>query len=436
MHNVTSCWSLSELSDIIGAMKIYRALALLSGLLLFSSLDISAQTAADSEFESVFAPFPDKIRVGSRNNEVIISWEDSPDALYGYKIFRLTELPDLDNYTRAEMIGETLPGIQLYTYKATDDTAYYYFILAKTEAGSVYEIFIPLRNVTLLPVQVAVDPVQRPSLVVPGTVEALTAEQAGDAVKLTFKPSADAGRIVLYRATSPILTAVNLLESILVAVLDEGTGAYLDYPIPGIPYFYAVIPEAQLKAGSTSFIAGKNSTRNAVTIPAGLYRTGLPSPNPVSRSIPLPLLVLDRGIRSDSPLSPLAPRASATVSADTEKAINDVVSLAGRSRSSIQPVKTLPRPATRSGEEALLFEIVSRDFQGGNYSAAVRNLTLFLSLPRSSDIAAQARFYRGQSYVLLGQWREAFFEFLQVQPYYYRESKLWLDYLLDILQSL
>jgi hypothetical protein len=416
-------------------MKIPTVPFILCLVLILVFSPIFAQSDAET-IEPVFAPFPDKIRVGSRNNEVIISWEDTIDAQFGYRIYRSKELPSQENYVQAELLGESQPGKQFFSYRVSEETAYYYFILAKTEADLVYEIFIPLRNVTLLPVQIVLDtPISRPSIIV-GTINHLRAEQAGEMVRISFQPSADAGRAVLYRATAPILSAVNLLESIIIAVLEEGRNDYQDYPIPGIPYFYAVIPESQLKAGSTIFTAGKNSTEHAVIIPAGLYRVGLPTANPISRSIPLPLLVFDRSIRSDLPLSTLNQVPLTKVSSDTEKAIHDLVVLVGRTRTITQPPQTLPKTTVQSGEQVLLSEIITRDFLAGNYNTAIKNLGLFLSLPRSTAVAAQARFYRGQSYVMLGLWREAFFEFLQSQTEYYRESKLWIDYLLDVLQSL
>ena len=393
---------------------------------------------AETTITPVFAPFPDKIRVGSRATDIIISWEDSPDVQFGYSIFRSEELPAIENYKMAEKLADVASDVGTYTLKSTNNVAYYYFILAKTADDSVYEIFIPLRNVTLMPVEVAAaETTPSISELAVNTVMELKAELAVDAVKISFKNTRSV-RTVLYRATVPVRNSVDLLNSIVVTVLDSGISAYQDYPIPGVPYYYAAIPETSLKTGTISFTPGLNSTIAAVTIPAGLFRSGLPAANPVSRSIPLPYLVIDRGVSQNSNLAQPNRFISVPISADTEKAVNDILRQAGKESSIEQP--SLSNPGSLStvsrGEAYLLQEILVSNFTKDQYADTVKNLNLFLSLPRSPEVAARARLFKGQSYVKLGLWREAFFEFLQAQPYYYRECTVWIDYLLDMLNDL
>ena len=86
------------------------------------------------------------------------------------------------------------------------------------------------------------------------------------------------------------------------------------------------------------------------------------------------------------------------------------------------------------GEEYALRSIVSGYFSKGSYAEAVRQFTLYLSLPRSDANAAKARFYRGQAEALVGSYREAFFDLLQSQESYHIESSAWIDYILEELR--
>ncbi|OHD19474.1 MAG: hypothetical protein A2087_00945 [Spirochaetes bacterium GWD1_61_31] len=400
----------------------------------------ATETAADNEAEAVFAPFADRIRVGSRGAQVVITWQDSVDVTNGYSIYRHTALPSLENYQGAIKIGEIGQGVQSFTATIPDETPYYYFLLAKTDNGTLYEIFIPLRNVTLMPVQVVVEISEATAVSAQPQITSLQAELAQDAVRLNLTSSGASGRVVLYRSTDQIESAVDLLNTVVIAILDASETRFLDYPIPGIAYYYAAIPESQLKSGTITFKAGQNTTNQPISIQAGLYRIGLPEANPVSRSMPLPFLVLNRGVSQDIALAGPGQTELRSVSPPTEKVISELLARLGPAAAPVRPELLYPgdlAQASRSaGEDYLLHQIISGDFQSGNYDSAVRNLTLFLSLPRSETNATLARFYRGQAYVMLGLWREAFFEFLQTQQGYYLESSGWIDYLLTILQSL
>ena len=153
-----------------------------------------------------------------------------------------------------------------------------------------------------------------------------------------------------------------------------------------------------------------------------------------SRSIPLPYLVLTRGLQDARPVSleEQAPVAR-QLSAETEKVIVNLQDAIG------VPVK-ISRPAitifpedlqTPGGGEEYTLRLVVGDFLAkGLYAQAAERFTLFLSLPRSDTNAAKARFYRGQALAMSGSYREAFFDMLQAQDFFYMESSAWVDYIL------
>lgn len=419
---------------------LFIALALALGL---------GAAAQGSGADTVFAPYPSRLRVGVREDLVLISWEDSPDLSSGYVIFRHGAEPSADNFADAVMIGDALSGSPAFEYRPPDDAPYYYFVLGRSDLG-VYEVFIPLRNASLAPISAEVASA-RPQESAPG-VSSATASQApgsppvsgvsarvdGDAVRIGFVADASLGRLVLYRGTAPFRDAQALLSASIAAVLPAGSSDYVDYPIPGIEYYYALVPERELLGGRLGVEPGRNASERPVLIPAGLYRVGLPSSTSYARSAPLPFLVLTRRVTDADPLirEDLAPQAR-PVSAATEKAIASLVASAGLAPSYSRPAITIFPEDLRTGPSSdfSLYTISAGSLARGNYEQAARELNLYLSLPRSPAATARARFYRGQALAMTGAWREAFFELLRAEDSHYLAVQPWLDYVLYKLSS-
>lgn len=427
-------------------------------LSLALALGLGTVAAQGSEAEAVFAPYPSRLRVGVREDVVIISWEDSPDLSSGYVVFRHSAEPSAGNFADAVMIGDAESGSPAFEYRPPDDGPYYYFVLGRSQSG-VYEVFIPLRNASLAPIR-AEAAASRPTQASPGTASPGTAAQAapaaagpqpsavpvdgvsarveGDAVRIGFVADASLGRLVLYRGTAPFRDAQALLSATIAAVLPSGSADYVDYPIPGIEYYYALVPERELLGGRLGVEPGRNATLRPVLIPAGLYRVGLPSSTSYARSAPLPFLVLTRRVTDADPLirEDLAPQAR-PVSAATEKSIVSLVASAGVAPSFSRPAITIfPEDLkTSPSSDFSLYTISAGSLARGNYEQAARELNLYLSLPRSPAATARARFYRGQALAMTGAWREAFFELLRAEDSHYLAVQPWLDYVLFKLSS-
>lgn len=421
-----------------------------SALFIALALALGFGAAAQgSEADTVFAPYPSRLRVGVREDLVLISWEDSPDLSSGYVIFRHSAEPSADNFADAVMIGDAESGSPAFEYRPPDDGPYYYFVLGRSESG-VYEVFIPLRNASLAPIR-AEAAASRPATATPGTaapsaapqpsavpVAGVTARVEGDAVRIGYVADASLGRLVLYRGTAPFMDAQALLSATIAAVLPAGSSDYVDYPIPGIEYYYALVPERELLGGRLGVEPGRNATQSPVLIPAGLYRVGLPSSTSYARSAPLPFLVLTRRVTDADPLirEDLAPQVR-PVSAATEKAIASLVASAGLAPSFSRPAITIfPEDLkTSPSSDFSLYTISAGSLARGNYEQAARELNLYLSLPRSPAATARARFYRGQALAMTGAWREAFFELLRAEDSHYLAVQPWLDYVLFKLSS-
>ncbi|HOZ71884.1 MAG TPA: hypothetical protein PK179_05165 [Spirochaetales bacterium] len=425
--------------------------AIASVLLALAAL--SPVLAQDGE-GSVFAPYPSRIRIGVRGREIVLSWEDSSDIVSGYAVYRHDEFPDASNFERALLLGYSDSGSKGFAYAPVDDRPYYYFVLGRVPepvpegSPAEYRIFIPLRNVPIEPVALAAQAVpaaaptvaassERPKAAKP-RLSGILARADGDAIVVSIDSDGDSGRLVVYRGTSPIRSSSDLLDAALAAIVEQASGPYRDYPVPGVDYYYAIIPEKDLVAGIVELKAGANATASPVSLRAGAFRVGLPSSGAASRSMPLPYLVLTRGFEDAKPVSAGDPTPrSRALKAETEKAIAALVSTSGSAtRAERPPITIFPEDLQSGGggEEYALRSIVAGYFSKGSYSEAVRQFTLYLSLPRSEKNAAKARFYRGQAEALVGSYREAFFDLLQSQASYHIESSAWIDYILEELR--
>jgi hypothetical protein len=444
------------------SMKPYtyaRAASVFSVLLL--AFCLSPVTAQDGAEAAVFAPYPSRLRVGVRDDKVLISWEDSVDLSLGYVIYRHRNEPSAENFAEAIMIGDAEAGAESFEYAPPDDSPYYYIVLGRSESG-VYEVFIPLRNVSLVgiaapgapslasgsgtgaqsaaPSSAASAPAAGQATVAAQSdvsslspVTELSASIDGDSIIVGFKASPDAGRLIVYRGTSPFSQNAAILDAVVAALVEPSEASFRDYPVPGIPYFYAILPERELLGGSIRIVPGQNATQSALSIPAGSYRVGLPTVSASSRSAPLPYLILTRTLSDAHPviLEELAPSPKA-LSADTQKAVNALLAAAGSPARAERPMVTIFPEDLRSsgGEDFALRSIISDLFSRGSYAKAAEQLTLYLSLPRSATASAKARFYRAQALALSASYQEAFFDFLRAEESYYLQCQPWMDYVL------
>ena len=408
-----------------------KSLFLLFLTVVFFILPLGAEDTEDA----VFTPFVTRMQGELRNNLVRLSWVDSPHvrgSVYLYRSSlpfegtgpfrrtgtRLVEIP----YGAQSFIDE----IDVYGIQGN---SLYYFAAASDETGRSYDIPISLTNTVEIQIHggnavnepapyMAPEP---PARFTPSGISSLDAAVQGDKVIITFsKGSVESAS--LYRSTKPINEIQDLLGSVIVQTRINSP--YTDYPVPGIPYYYAVIAEEDVIRGSVEIIQGRNVTRSPVVISAagqGDSRTR------EIRAMPLPQLSSGAAI----PLTYVPGNAStpAELSAEAAKALG---SIPARNRNETTQKK--PRVFSRDleasntgAEEYALGSIVRGTFTSKNWNSAREELTRFLALPRTADNNARARFYLGQCYYFLNQNREALFEFLAIQEKYPSESREWIE---------
>ncbi len=438
---------------IIMVRRHFPALAL---ILASASLGLSAQAVPSPKGkealpsaaieESIFAPFPLRIRVGTRGDGILVTWAEASDPAGGYSVFRSATPIDRVSFQDAQRLADLPPGSLEYLDVPGDGRGYFYAVLGRTSQGGVYEVFIPLKNVSIAPVafeplpaavpEPAPKPVE-PAREPPPTV---SVRSERDGIRILWQPVREGKRVVLYRSPSPIRSLSDLLTASWVASAAESGDGLMDFPVPGIGYYYALVDDEGLRSGSPELVIGRNVTGESTSVPAGRYRVGLPEIPYASRSLPLPFLALTRGVESGSdsmpgglpvpPPSPLKP--------ETRKAVSRLLRNARELPTSPPGLAILPEDLEASaagGEEYTLRTIVRDRLAKQDWKGASDELARYLSLNRSPDAAARARFYRGQALAFAGQYREAFFEFLLAQDRHYRESNVWIDWLLDRMPS-
>ncbi|MDR0451448.1 MAG: hypothetical protein LBH15_00225 [Treponema sp.] len=387
------------------------------------------------ERKPVFTPFVTGIKAEPRNNLVRLSWADSPDATGSVYIYRApAPFDDANSYTLIRPV-EVPYGVQSYIDEVEDGGDWYYFIASSDAEGRRYDIMLPYNNTT----SVTLEYPEAPEAVIPEPVEEpapapasrrrqvwdgitnLRAVVRGDGVEITFDISDSSKIPVLYRSVAPIASNRSILNAVIV---QSGIGSpYMDYPVPGIAYYYALITEDELFSGDMEIRPGSNATRDPVEIPSG-YRVGLKN-SPGARSIPLPLISVNSvsgAGAENSAVTPLSPRA--------ERDVSGVGPSPDFSKIPFKPPRAFRddlEVPSGGGEEYMLKNIVQGPFLRREWEEACRNLTEFLSLPRSSSAESRARFYLGQSYYYSGRYHEALFEFLLVSGELPAEGNEWVQ---------
>jgi hypothetical protein len=406
-------------------------------LLLFSPglfLPVSVFSQTGSE-EIIFAPFISQLSVEVKNNLVRLSWVDSPDVRGAVHIFR--SLRPLDS---GSALGDIRPvevpyGAQSYIDETEGAGTIYYFAAASDEQGMRYDILIPYSNTISVTMNspeeeapfTASEQNLRP---VESGIFGLEARVEGEGVIISYRMADQGKNTVLYRSVQPLQNTADLLRAVIV---QSGLVVpFTDYPVPGIPYYYAVIFEDELIQGNVGIYPGHNATIQPVEVPSGAGRAGLPGAQTPIRSMPLPLISINKAVPGSDRYS--EPPAVSPLGPDAAKAVAAIPRI-----KSNPPALKKPRAFRRDleppagGEESQLRVIVQGPFVQRDWQNTQAELLRYLSLPRSALAEARARFYLGQTYYFSGKNREALIEFLMVQSQYPEETKEWIDAVLTAM---
>jgi hypothetical protein len=424
------------------------------GALFFIIPLLSLGSAMFAQEDTVFAPFVSRLSAEAQGDTIKLTWVDSRDVTGPVYVIRSTQ-PIQNTGALSKLPSVEVPyGAQSYIDRVDASGTWYFSVMASDEKGRRYDVIIPYNNTISVKTSLAADekpvtPLEAGKIASPATKSTssetptgqaqktvpfsdISATVQGDAVNLSFHTLNSGKTVVVYRNAQPIQSTVDLLDAVIVQT-GVTSSPFIDYPVPGISYYYAIFLEDDLKTGSAVIEKGKNATIVPVEIPAGKYRIGLPGPQNDIRSMPLPLLSIytayphadpGSGIPVPQPLSEGATKAVAQwATAPTERVKPDK-----KPRAFSQDLST---PA--GGEEYALKTVVQGPFAHKDWEAVKDQLSKYLSLPRSSASEGRARFYLGQAFYFSGDPRSALFEFLLVQSSYPQEATEWIQAVLPRL---
>jgi hypothetical protein len=393
----------------------------------FLAVSLSAQ-------EKVFAPFVSRLvaDVDVNHNLVHLSWIDSPDLKGQVTIY------SSDSPINVSTIGSTPEvnavqvnyGEQTYT-EETDYTIRHYFVAASDENGRAYYLAIPFNNFLAVNMQDYVR--QRPQRaqsarsaqtpIISDTGFLLNAIAQETDIAVTFNTAGNSN-LVLYRSIQPVQNMEDLSNAVIIQT--DAASPFLDYPLPGIAYYYAIVPQDALISGDVKILPGDNATITPVMLTQ--YELNI-SDYASMRPTPLPLLSLSALI-SGAGITNISPQA---LSPAAERALRDV------KRSEIPVVTRQPRALREdtevpiSEEEHTLRSIMQTAFAEKDWNSTREQLMDFLSLPHTADIEFRTHFYLGQVYYFLNMPQESLFEFLMIKTKYPEETVEWINAVLKML---
>jgi hypothetical protein len=318
--------------------------------------------------------------------------------------------------------------VESYIDDAESSGQVYYFIAASSGAGDPQILIIPGVNTVEVELKTPRAEAAAPPPRGPGGIYGLEIRQEGEGVAIHCRTDTDADT-VLYRSVKPITHTADLLTAVIV---QSGRPPFVDYPVPGIPYYYAVIYEEELRRGRVGIYPGYNAALRAVEVQA--ERVGLPRAAEL-RPLPLPLMSLNYAVPGIDNFSEL--RNPIPLGLNAAKALGSLrparprTEASRRGRAFSQDLETETQGVT--AENLALRAIVQGPFSRGDWETSRRELDRYLSGHRGVIGEARARFYRGQCLYFSGVYREAFYEFLLARNYFPVEVNEWMDACLEIL---
>jgi hypothetical protein len=377
-------------------------------------------------------PYVSQIKVESRNNLIRLTWVDSPDArgpVYVYKSARPFS-GSIPANIRPVVVRY---GEQYYIDDSDDMENLYYFVAASDTSGQRYDIILPRINSTSLhPVQLQEEALasaeaEKSAETEPAQgISNLKANQDGERVIITFNRDGQRKNAILYRSMQPITRSQDLLNAVMVQSGINSPFVDFPVPVPGLTWYYAVIYEDEIASGNMGIKPGTNATVTPVTVT---------SEQPAERNlrpIPLPVLTLRNTVPPSYFMTEIPDQLP--LSSASSKMLNDTKMPSKAPINLKRPrVFSVDLVAPTGGEESALFQIITEYFISFQWEAARVSLQHYLSLPRSKDIEARARFYLGQTLYYTGNYRESLMEFMSIRSLHLAEANKWIEAVLSAM---
>ncbi len=394
---------------------------------------VAAQNLPNEDERDVFAPFVSRLRVAVRDPQVRLTWRDSEDLGGGsYRVYRYTEEITQETLEAATLVATVEPGVETYLDTPLVEGDYFYAVLAAEDDGRLYSLFVPFRNKTIRPVAVTRLETEEDLATSIYDIEALVQDNT---VILRFDPSRTGRTLVVYRSTVPFTELSSLAEATLLDEFESANRRYVDFPVPGVEYYYGVFDKVLIERGTIVFDERENVLADPIRIalPAADMDITVQFPRASKRRAPLPILQLASGVQTGASLAftavPFGGFAQ-PVSVGTARAIDQLLERAPAAETfDPEPVILIEeRDPAGEGVAVTLSQIVTGEFAAGEYAEAASLLENLLALPLSTEMEHRVRFYRGQSLYLDGRSEPAFVEFLAAsEGVLYPVARPWID---------
>ncbi|MDA3850197.1 MAG: hypothetical protein PF447_02885 [Spirochaetaceae bacterium] len=382
------------------------------------------------ETSEAFSPFPSQLRTYPNGLETILIWRDSKDLQNEkYAIFRSTNPIDEDYINSSDPIALVDKGIMIYTDTPDETGDVYYAIICK-DSNRTYPIILPYRNSTAKPVVIdaGVFHAERAA-----KIRDLQWEIIDEQIALSFQSDQVNRKYGVYRSTLPINELSDLDRSTLIRILQEGQTYYLDSPIPGIPYYYAVVDYQLFLSRDKSTLYEGNRITQAISLPLNQYLQNKYWDMP-QRQAPLPDIRLERFFSDIHQGNIILPRTQ-SISPETEERLNSLVSPFEKPEVILEPtVLSMDNAESVYDHQQRLQEVLLRGtFTSQEWQKAYDELLLINSDINDRHFNARIFYYTGQCKYFLGQLEEAYLNFSLSAIYYPLESKVWMDVILKKL---
>ncbi len=412
-----------------------NSIAKISLVLLTLLCSIYVHVLADMQ-----TPYVSQIKVGVRGSQIKITWKDSPDTPGTLIVYRSTVEITPETLPKATLAGIVPYGTEYFIDTPDQVGSYYYAVLIKTETGTTFNELIPFRNKTVTPVRLdsVASEEERAA-----RISSITAEVVKDHIVVRFATSRGDRDLILYRSTVPILSVEQLTTATEVKRFPSRETEVLDYPVPGVPYYYAVVDAGLLEMKLPRLEKGNNVTANYVEIP--LPKTVLSDTNilppfsgPYVRPTPLPYYLLKQSFESGSPLpspSEYGIPASIPIPSSTLKVLQDLVAPLPEPYPPVPSPTLLPsnKGTTGQKEEQMLQAVLKGPFRNRDWKDVIFQLDLLSHLPLSEEARSQVYFYRGQAKFFLARYRESAMDLLLASKHYFSETQPWIDAVLQTM---
>lgn len=246
-------------------------------------------------------------------------------------------------------------------------------------------------------------------------------------VMISWKARPEGRNLILYRSTTAFSSITSLAEAVPIANITDDGLPFFDYPIPGIPYYYAIAEENEIASGKIQFINGINTINSPVEVFGSSEEKEKKHIAVQNRPIPLPFLNPSKHTKKRTEF----------FSSQTETIINALTAEKRDFREFIISSQRLEpyifpddKKTPDGGEGMELQRILNEHFYTKNWQKCKVELSNFLRIRRTSRVSARTHFYIGQTLFFQNIYDEALLEFLTAQDLYPSQAKEWAHYCL------